>query len=155
PSFENRVKNFDVDFSVADLMFTTDNNFSSNRDFKYHDALALTDPPHSSNLIKITFNTDPSINGYILGEPDVFKVVSFMHEVLHADMYRKMLDAIIDSDPQAGSLDWNTQEEFDSFLKSLENKYFGIFDYYTRYNYGIPVGTEPNDWQHEQMAQAY
>ncbi|TXK74231.1 hypothetical protein [Mesonia sp. HuA40] len=37
----------------------------------------------------------------------------------------------------------------------MENKYFGIFDYFTRYNYGIPVGSNPNDYQHQQLAQHY
>lgn len=154
-AFTKYLNKFDKKMSVADLKFLTDENFSSNRAHKYHDALALTDPPYNSNLIEITFNTDFSTDGYIIEEPDVFKVVTLMHEVLHAEMYRKMLDALIASDPEASSLKWTTQAQFDAFLNSLKNKYFGIFYYYTRFDFGIPTDDEPNEWQHQQMAQHY
>lgn len=154
-TFNEYLKEFDKDMSVADLKFKVDDNFSSNRETKYHSALAVTDPPLKSNQIDITFNVDSSTKGNIIDEPDVFKVVSMMHEVLHADMYRKMLDAIRESNKEAISLKWSTQDEFDDYLESLENKYFGIFDYYTRYNYGVSSNEDPNDYQHQQMADAY
>lgn len=81
-----------------------------------------------------------------------------IHELLHAEMYRKMLGAVKAAEISGNNLNWAnwTSEQFyNNFLDSLENKYFGIFDYFTRYNYGIPVGNNPNDWQHEQMAQHY
>ena len=120
--------------------------------------MAITNPPLSSNEIVITFNTDPDTSGNILTKPDVFKAVAMIHEIIHAEMYRKMLDAVRDAEISGDNLNWTnwTSEQFyNDFLDSLENKYFGIFDYFTRYNYGIPVGNEPNEWQHEQMAQHY
>ena len=50
---------------------------------------------------------------------------------------------------------WTSEQFYNDFLNSLENKYFGIFDYFTRYNYRTPVGSNPNDYQHQQMASHY
>lgn len=158
PKFDNYLQNFDSDMSVANLKFGADPNFASNREQKHHNAMAITDPPLNSNMINIDFNTDSSTSGNILNKPDVFKAVSLIHEVLHAEMYRKMLDAVRASEISGNSLNWTnwTSEQFyNDFLNSLKNKYFGIFDYFTRYNYGIPVGSNLNDYQHQQMAQHY
>jgi len=156
--FKEYLQNFEPNGSIADLRFTTDDNFATNRETKYHNAMAITDAPISSNEIKITFNTDANISGDITNKPDVFKAVAMIHEILHAEMYRKMLDAVRAAEISGNNLNWTnwTSEQFyNNFLNSLENKYFGIFDYYTRYNYGILVGSNPNDYQHQQMAQHY
>ncbi|HET8885295.1 MAG TPA: hypothetical protein VFM70_02980 [Salinimicrobium sp.] len=158
PIFNGYLQSFDSDGSVADLKFKADSNFATNRETKYHNAMAITDPPLNSVLINITFNTDVTTTGNILDKPDVFKAVSLIHEILHAEMYRKMLDAVRAAEISGNSLDWAnwTSEEFyNDFLDSLENKYFGIFDYFTRYKYGIPVGSNPNDYQHQQLAEHY
>jgi len=156
-TFNNYLQNFDNEMSVANLRFTADHSFGNNNQ-DYTNAMAITIPPLSSNEIVIAFNTDTSTTGNILNKPDVFKSVAMIHEILHAEMYRKMLDAVRAAEISGNNLNWAnwTSEQFyNDFLDSLENKYFGIFDYFTRYNYGTPVGNEPNDWQHEQMAQHY
>ena len=156
--FSEYLHNFEPDFSVADLRFSADDNFKSNREIKYHNAMAITDPPLASNLINITFNTDSQLNSNILTKPDVYKAVAMIHEILHAEMYRKMLDAVKTAEINQTTLNWTTwtsEEFYNNYLNSLENKYFGIFDYFTRYNYGIPTNENPNDWQHQQMAQHY
>lgn len=152
-TFDQIIKQFDSKFSVENLKFSVNPYFGTKYDVKYKNAMALTNPPATSNMIAIDFNIDPSTSGYIINKPDTFKVVAFIHEVLHANMYRKMLDALIAWAPEAQSLHWTTVEQFNAYLNSLENKYFGIFDYYTRFNYGIPQGDNPN--QHQQMAQHY
>jgi hypothetical protein len=106
-------------------------------------------------MINIDFNTDPSTSGNILNKPDVFKAVSLIHEVLHAEMYRKMLDAVRAAENNQTTLDWAndwTPIQFQQFVESLENKYFGIFDYYTRYDWDENAS---NNAQHQQMAQHY
>jgi hypothetical protein len=156
--FKEYLQNFEPNGSIADLRFTTDDNFATNRETKYHNAMAITDAPISSNEIKRTFNTDINTSGDITNKPDVFKAVAMIHEILHAEMYRKMLDAVRAAEISGNNLNWTnwTSEQFyNDFLNSLENKYFGIFDYFTRYNYGILVGSNPNDYQHQQMAQHY
>ncbi|MGO2359447.1 hypothetical protein [Mesonia sp.] len=159
PTFDGYLQAFDSDMSVANLTFGADSNFGQNPNYAgYTNAMAITNPPLTSNMINIDFNTDPSTSGNILNKPDVFKAVSLIHEVLHAEMYRKMLDAVRAAEISGNNLNWTswTSEQFyNDFLNSLENKYFGIFDYFTRYNYGIPVGSNPNDYQHQQLAQHY
>ncbi len=153
--FQEYLQNFEEDFSVADLRFTADENFSASEDVRYHNAMAITNPPLASNEILITFNTDPATSGNILETPDVFKAVAMIHEIIHAEMYRKMLDAVRAAEINSTTLQWDTwpnNTDFDDFIESLENKYYGIFDYYTRYEWDTPT---PNDAQHQQMASHY
>src|SRR5690606_9954166 len=129
-TFNNYLKNFEAEFSVAHLRFSADDNFASNETPNYHNAMAMTKPPMASNKIVIKFNTDPSTSGNMLNKPDVFKAVAMIHEILHAEMYRKMLDAVRAAEISGNNLNWAnwTSEQFyNDFLNSLENKYFGIF----------------------------
>lgn len=85
----------------------------------------------------------------------MFKAVAMIHEILHAEMYRKMLDALKAAQNNQTTLDWAndwTPLQFQQFVESLENKYEGIFDYYTRYDWNTST---PNGSQHQQMAQHY
>ena len=153
--FQEYLENFEEDFSVADLRFTADDNFSGNEDERYHNAMAITKPPLSSNEIKTKFNTDPLTTGNILDKPDVFKAVSMIHEMIHAEMYRKMLDAMIEAQGAGATLDWTdlTYDEFREYIDvTLQNKYFGIWDYYVRYDNNDDT---PDNGQHQQMAQHY
>ena len=53
------------------------------------------------------------------------------------------------------SLDWAndwTAQQFQQFVESLENKYYGIFDFYTRYDWNTST---PSGAQHQQMASYY
>lgn len=152
-TFENYLKNFDADASVANLRFTADDNFANNYQ-DYVNAMAITTPPLSSNTINIVFNTDSNTIGNILDKPDLFKAVTMIHEIIHAEMYRKMLEAIIAAENLGTTLDWTnfTSQQFDQYLDSLENKYFGIFDYYTRYDLNDDT---PDNGQHQQMAEHY
>jgi hypothetical protein len=73
-------------------------------------------------------------------------------------MYRKMLDAVTSAGISRNNLNWTnwtSVQFYNDYLDSLENKYFRIFDYFTRYNYGTPIGSNPNDYQHQQMADYY
>ena len=156
-TFQNYLKNFDGNFSVADLRFSANDNFSTDPEIEpqYHNAMAITMPPLASNLINITFNTDTATTGNILKEPDVFKAVAMIHEILHAEMYRKMLDAVKTAEINQNNLnwrDWPNNTDFGDFIEALENKYFGIFDYYTRYDWDTST---PNNAQHQAMAQHY
>ena len=152
--FSEYLYNFESDFSVADLRFSANDNFSEAYE-DYPNAMAITDPPLASNLINITFNTDSTLNGNILTKPDVYKAVAMIHEILHAEMYRKMLDAVKTAEINQTNLnwrDWPNDTDFGDFIEALENKYFGIFDYYTRYDWNTST---PNNAQHQAMAQHY
>lgn len=91
----------------------------------------------------------------ITKQPDVFKAVSLIHEAIHANMYRKMLDAVRDADINQTNLkwdDWPNGTDFDDFIESLENKYEGIFKYYTKFEWDTST---PTSAQHQQMADYY
>ncbi|MCH8533683.1 MAG: hypothetical protein LAT51_01315, partial [Flavobacteriaceae bacterium] len=154
-AFDNYLQNFDGDMSVANLRFSTDDNFGQNPNYQgYSNAMAITNPPLSSNVILIDFNTDPSTSGNILDKPEVFRAVAMIHEIIHAEMYRKMLDAMIEAEGQGATLDWTNMNgiQFNQYLNTLQNKYFGIWDYFVRYDYN---NSTPDDGQHQQMAQHY
>jgi hypothetical protein len=154
--FKEYLQNFEATASVADLRFTADDNCSLNpANQDYLNAMAITNPPLSSNEIVITFNTDTNTSGNILNKPDVFKAVSMIHEMIHAEMYRKMLDAMIAAQGAGTTLDWTdlTYDEFRQYIDvTLQNKYFGIWDYYVRYD---DNNDTPDNGQHQQMAQHY
>jgi len=154
--FQEYLQKFSSNSSVADLKFSTDDNFSQNPNYTdYTNAMAITNPPLTSNEISIVFNTDSSTTGDIKDKPDVFKAVAMIHELLHAEMYRKMLDAVKAAEINSTNLnwrDWPNGTDFGDFIESLENKYEGIFDYYTRYDWNTST---PNNAQHQQMAQHY
>ena len=81
----------------------------------------------------------------------------FAHEMIHAEMYRKMLDALKDAKINEKTLQWDEWKDpkgFKKFLNSMENKYDGIFDYFVRYKHNIPRN-EKSEWQHQMMAQHY
>jgi len=156
--FNDILKSFDEEFSVADLILTVDENFRGNEDSDYHGAFAITKPPLSNNQVRIIFNTDSSLDSDMTKQPDVFKAVSLIHEAIHANMYRKMLDVIKHAELNQTNINWtnySSTEFYNVYLSELENQYFGIFEYFTRYKYGIPTDDNPNDWQHQQMAQHY
>ena len=145
--FQEYLQQFESDASIVDLKFSTDDNFSQNPNYTdYTNAMAITNSPLTSNEIAIVFNTDSNTTGDITNKPDVFKAVAMIHELLHAEMYRKMLDAVKAAEISGNNLNWAnwTSEQFyNDFLDSLENKYFGIFDYFTRYKYSA---AEPYEW---------
>jgi hypothetical protein len=153
--FKEYLQNFEATASVADLRFTADDNFGNTELPKYHNAMAITKPPLTSNEIKIKFNTDPNTTGNTLDKPDVFKAVSMIHEIIHADMYRKMLDAVKAAEINQTNLQWDTwpnNTDFEDFIESLQNKYFGIFDFYTRFEWNT---SNPSSAQHQLMADRY
>lgn len=78
-----------------------------------------------------------------LNRPQLDIARTFFHELLHAEMYRKLLSLA-----NQGSIPWSA-----SFITSLKDDYPGITDYYTRYEYNVAIGQQPTNTQHELMAQ--
>ncbi len=86
---------------------------------------AYTSPPNLSgnpHAVGITFNSD-----YIDKASDISVARTFLHESIHAEMFRKI-------------------ESGDGTVNI--NDFPGIFDYYSRYG-------SDGDWQHNQMAEHY
>ncbi|MFN7100920.1 MAG: hypothetical protein ACK4M4_11170, partial [Flavobacterium sp.] len=78
PTFDNYLKEYDSDFSVVDL------KLSSGVDAQYPLASAVTYKPINS-LIEIKFNPN------YLNLPPLNIARTFIHEMIHAEIYRKLL----------------------------------------------------------------
>lgn len=128
-NFNQYLKNFEPNFSVAHLVFDINS-------ITKVDALAETTEP-INYFIKITFNKDKDWNNI----PKVVVAGTFMHEMIHAEMFRKLLS--INSTPN-GNIDWD-------LVKSLntEHNYPGLYDYYVR-----SMSGDTNS-HHEAMAAHY
>lgn len=131
PTFDNYLKNFDKNFSVANL------KLSVGIDPTYPPSTTAITYEPTNYLINIMFNPNQ------LNRPQLDIARTFFHELLHAEMYRKLLSLA-----NQGSIPWSA-----SFITSLKDDYPGITDYYTRYEYNVAIGQQPTNTQHELMAQ--
>lgn len=129
--FSAALKKFDGDFAVSHLKLTINNNLDAY-------IFAITVAP-VNYVTEIQFdNTKLAILS------DLGNAVVFAHEMIHAEILRKMMSAA-----QNGSLDFstmNTQQQI-AFVNSLKNNYPGLMDYY--YNRFHPT------WNHDMMASHY
>ena len=118
--------NFDGENPVAHLKFTA-SSFGNNKN-------ASTYPPQNF-VIEIRFNTDKT------NRPNTDIARTIMHEVIHAEIFRKLLSLA-----QTGNLSGLTEQD----VIDAKDDYPGIYDYYTRYIYNNPNPSSP---QHDMMAQ--
>ncbi|TDD78449.1 hypothetical protein [Flavobacterium caseinilyticum] len=130
PTFDNYLKEYDTDFSVVDL------KLSVGVESKYPLASAVTYEPINS-LIEIKFNPN------YLNTPPLNIARTFIHEMIHAETYRKLL--ILSG---KGEIPWSSD-----FIESIKNDEEKIAHYYMMYKYEIPLGGSPSEPQHEYMAQ--
>ncbi|NRT13086.1 hypothetical protein [Flavobacterium sp. 14A] len=129
-TFQNHLKEFDGDFSLVNL------KLSLGLDPKYPNATAITYEPINS-LIEIKFNPNK------LNTPPLDIARTFMHEMIHAEMYRKLLTL-----SNKKEIPWSPE-----FIEGIRNDEKEIAYYYTMYRYEIPLGGSPSEPQHEYMAQ--
>lgn len=129
--FVNAIKKFDGEFSVAHLHLTLNNNLPTGN-------YGVTNPP-----VNYTINIELS-NTQLSNISDLGGAVALAHEVIHAEIFRKMLSAAQQGDLNAGQ--YTTQNRI-SYINSLRNNFPGIYDYYIeRYR---PT------WNHNLIAQHY
>ncbi|WP_146746659.1 hypothetical protein [Sinomicrobium soli] len=133
-SFASAIKQFDGEFPVAHLRFKTDATMTSNIKKAY------TSPP-SDYVIDVVLNGNSSKDASYQQRPNLLVAKTIIHEVIHAEMFRKLLSIA----NNGGSLGGLTAEDLNNMFSNGD--YPGIFDYYTRY--GV------NDFQHNQMAAHY
>ncbi|MEQ8525217.1 hypothetical protein [Gracilimonas sp.] len=138
PAYQSILQNFDGSFSVANLLLSVDNSLPNYTN-------ARTYPPQNYN-IRIAFNSNN------LDRPSLSNARTMMHEMIHAEMFRKLLSVA-----QAPDLNYPgyTLQHWRDFVTSLRNDFPGLYDYYMRYTWNVPEGQEPSSSQHEQMAQHY
>lgn len=127
-NFRQYLENFEPTFSVAHLMFDIGNINNSNW-------LAYTSPPQNF-WIKITFNKGKDW----ANTPKIVIAETFMHEIIHAEIYRKLLSLASVN----GNIDTNAVTQ-----QMLNHNYPGLFDYYVRYT------KDNTDAQHNLMAGHY
>ncbi|MGB5944239.1 MAG: hypothetical protein WBG71_15245 [Leeuwenhoekiella sp.] len=118
--------NFSGQTPVAHLKFIA-SSFGNNKN-------ASTYPPQNF-VIEIKFNTDRT------SRPNADIARTIMHEVIHAEIFRKLLSLA-----GKGSLSNLTEQD----IIDAKDNYPGIYDYYTRYIYNNPNPSSP---QHDMMAQ--
>lgn len=128
-TFNNYLKNFEAEFSVANLRFSSSTTLPSGTN-------AETSAPENY-LIEITFNENN------LNRPRLSVARTFIHEIIHAEIFRKLLAVAQHPSIQ---LDQNQ-------IIQLRNDYPGLYDYYMRWKWNLPQ--TPSSAQHEAMAQHY
>ena len=138
PTFQNYLKNFDGNFSVANLKLESSITLPNNIN-------AETSPP-SNYTITITFNANN------LNRLGLSIARTFVHEMIHAEIFRKLLSCA--NLPNLNFNNYST-EEWKNFIISLKDNYPGLYDYYLRYFFNTPSGQTLSDEQHQLMAQHY
>lgn len=123
-SFKNMIKKFDGEFPVSHLRI-------SGRELPNGNAKTIEPINYITDIVINTQNEK-------LNRPNLSIARTIIHEIIHAEMYRKML-SLANKD---GRIDTKK-------LKTMlsNGDYPGMFDYYTQY--GI------NGMQHQQMASHY
>ena len=135
--FKNAIKKFEPDFPVAHLKFDMDDIGASR---------GRTIPPDNGTLengspdyvITILLNNNNTNNG-VSKRPNLLIAKTIAHEVLHAEMFRKLLTLA-----KQGHLDftgWSSEQQT-NYMISIKENFPGIYDYIRRHK----------GWQHAQMA---
>jgi len=135
-SFNNAIKKFEPEFPVAHLKFKM-GDLGNTR--------ATTDAPDGVNgnntspdyVITITLNNN-SNKHRVDYRPNLMTVKTIAHEVIHAEMYRKLL-SVLDN---GGNISGVTRQDI---LDALDGNFPGMYDYFMRHK----------NWQHQQMATHY
>jgi hypothetical protein len=156
--------NFLPDNSTGHLNFKADSDFAVTFPDET-DAGAITDPPvngaDGSNVapynIDIIFNTDSSLDSSAENFPTIILAQWLIHEMVHAEMYRKLLEC---ANLPHVNYDGYTNDQWENFVYSLRHNYEGLYDYFFRYKYfeenGEVIPIEgPTQEQHQQMAAHY
>lgn len=147
-TFQNYLQNFDGDFSVAHLKLSADTQFANTQDPEYWDAMAVTESPQNY-LIGIVFNTDSSLTSNIGNYPKMVTALVFIHEMIHAEIYRKLL--MCSNLPNVNYTSM-TDSQWKNHLNNMQNNFPGLYDYFVRYQLNT---LNPSPFQHQQMAQHY
>lgn len=131
-TFQEYLSKFDSKFSIVDLKLVVGSHT------KNPEASAWTFEP-VNRLIEIRFNPTK------LGTPQLNIARTFVHEMIHAEIYRELLSV-------AGTpnIPWSAD-----FINSVKDDFPVLADYYTRFVYNVPAGQQPTSAQHELMADHY
>jgi hypothetical protein len=132
-AFENAIKKFDGDFTVSHLKLTINNSLPLN--------------VYGETQLPVDFITEIQINNNGLNNlSDLGKAMVFAHEIIHAEIFRKMLSAAQIGTLTPDSSNMNAQQQV-NYINSMKDNFPGLYDYY--YKRYKPT------WNHEMMANHY
>ena len=129
------IQRFDGDFPVSHLKFVLE-DLGTTR--------GITRAPNGYNedyWITIAINNNSSTFGLNF-RPNLMVAKTIAHEVIHAEMYRKLLSLA-----NQGNINFDqfSKQERIDYLISIRDNFPGIYDYMRRHK----------NWQHQQMATHY
>jgi hypothetical protein len=135
--FKNAIQKFDGEFPVSHLNLIMEDLGNTRGETRAPDG-AGTSPDY---VITIAINNNSNIHGASY-RPNLMTAKTIAHEVIHAEMFRKLLSLA-----KQGNLNFSnlTRQQQIDFTLAIKNDFPGIYDYYKRHK----------DWQHEQMASHY
>jgi hypothetical protein len=134
-TFKAAIQKFEGDFPVSHLSFKTGDLGTFRRGKTQAPDGAGNSPDY---IITITVNDGVNISG-IEYRPNLMTVKTIAHEVLHAEMFRKLLSVL----NNGGNIGGVTIPQVVNALEAGD--YPGIYDYFRRHK----------NWQHQQMAAHY
>lgn len=94
-AFKNKIGDKSFNPKISDLTFKYNNTFSDLKNKKLKKAMAITSPSSINNQyinIDITFNTDRNSSSNIYRYPTIISTTSFIHEIIHAQMFKYLWD---------------------------------------------------------------
>ncbi|WP_299157724.1 hypothetical protein [uncultured Tenacibaculum sp.] len=136
-NFKNAIQKFDGDFPVSHLNLIMEDLGNTRGETRAPNG-AGSSPDY---VITIAINSNSNIHG-VGYRPNLMTAKTIAHEVIHAEMFRKLLSLA-----KQGNLDftgWSSQQQKD-YIISIKKDFPGIYDYYRRHK----------NWQHQQMATHY
>lgn len=141
--FKNSIKKFDGEFTIADIKFKLDDTGSSVAVYDEFDNIigydrAHTSFPDANNLITISLNNVQSSNNNVDTQPNLLLAQTIAHEVIHAEMFRQILDAVED-----GSIIGLTVQDVIDALANSE--YTELYEYFR----------QTQNWSHTYMSEHY
>jgi hypothetical protein len=138
-TYQYYLKKFGGNFSVANLKLST----AVHPNYPLVNAVTIAPKNY---MINIMFNPNN------LGRPQLDIARTFIHELLHAEIYRKLLSC---ANLPNVNINNYTNTQWQTYINNLKNNFPGLFDYYMRYEYSVPKGQQISDAQHQVMAQHY
>lgn len=131
--FENAIKKFDGEFTVSHLKLTINDGLPAD--------------VYGETQLPVNFVTEVQINNNSLGNlSDLGGATVFAHEIIHAEIYRKMLAAAQIGTLTPDSSNMNPQQQV-NYVNSLKDNFPGLYDYYFK--------RWKSTWNHEMMANHY
>lgn len=131
--FKTMIQKFDGQFPVAHLKFEMKDLGNTRAETRAPNG-AGSSPDY---IITIALNNNSNIHG-VNYRPNLMTAKTIAHEVIHAEMFRKLLSVLDNGGNIAGITRQN-------ILDALDNNYPGMYNYYRQYK----------NWQHQQMANHY